>query len=81
MELGESGSLTSDYTTSYSNQDNMVLAQKQKYRSMEQDRKPRDKPTHIWSPSLINEARIYNGETTSSSISGAGKTGQLHVKE
>ena len=28
----------------------MVLAQKQKYRSMEQDRKPRDKPTHIWSP-------------------------------
>ena len=23
---------------------------KQKYRSMEQDRKPRDKPTHIWSP-------------------------------
>ena len=35
---------------SYSNQDNMVLAQKQKYRSMEQGRKPRDKPTHIWSP-------------------------------
>ena len=24
----------------------MVLAQKQKHRSMEQDRKPRDKPTH-----------------------------------
>ena len=35
---------------SYSNQDSMVLEQKQKYRSMEQDRKPRDKPTHIWSP-------------------------------
>ena len=35
---------------SYSNQDSMVLAQKQKYRSMEQDRKPRDKPMHIWSP-------------------------------
>ena len=35
---------------SYSNQDSMVPAQKQKYRSMEQDRKPRDKPTHIWSP-------------------------------
>ena len=32
---------------SCSHQDNMVLAQKQKYRSMEQDRKPRDKPTHI----------------------------------
>ena len=29
---------------SYSNQDSMVLAQKQEYRSMEQDRKPRGKP-------------------------------------
>ena len=37
---------------SYSNQDSMALAQKQKYRSTEQDRKPRDKPTHIWSPYL-----------------------------
>ena len=26
------------------------MAQKQKYRSMEQDGKPRDKPMHIWSP-------------------------------
>ena len=26
-------------------------------------------------------ARIYSGEKTASSISGAGKTGQLHVKE
>ena len=34
---------------SYSNQDSMVLTEKQKYRSMEQDRKPRDKPMHIWS--------------------------------
>ena len=31
--------------------------------------------------SLIKEARIYNGEKTASSLSGAGKTGQLHVKE
>ena len=37
---------------SYSSQDSMVLAQKQKYRAMEQNRKPRDKPTHIWSPYL-----------------------------
>ena len=37
---------------SYSNQDSMALAQKQKYSTMEQDRKPRDKPTHIWSPYL-----------------------------
>ena len=31
--------------------------------------------------SLTKEARIYNGEKTDSSVSGAGKTGQLHVKE
>ena len=66
---------------SYSNQDSMVLAQEQKYRSMEQDRKPRDKSTHMVTLFLIKEARIYNGENTASSISGAGKTGQLHVKE
>ena len=30
---------------------------------------------------MTNEAEIYNGEMTVSSISGAGKTGQLHVKE
>ena len=35
---------------SYSHQDSMVLAQKQKYRPMEQDRKPRNKPTHLWVP-------------------------------
>ena len=28
----------------------MVLAQKQKYRPMEQDRKPRNKPIHLWVP-------------------------------
>ena len=30
---------------------------------------------------LTKEARIYNGAMTASSINGAGKTGQLHVKE
>ena len=29
---------------------------------------------------MIKEARIYNGEKKASSISGAGKTGQLQVK-
>ena len=29
---------------------------------------------------MIKEARIYNGNKTVSSISSAGKTGQLHVK-
>ena len=30
---------------------------------------------------LTKDARIYNGAKTASSINGAGKTGQLHVKE
>ena len=32
---------------SYSHQDSMVLAQRQKYRSMEQNRKPRDKSMRL----------------------------------
>ena len=30
---------------------------------------------------LTKDARIYNGAKTTSSIDGAGKTGQLHIKE
>ena len=37
---------------SYSQQDSMVLAQRQKHRSMEQNRKPRDKSMHLWTPYL-----------------------------
>ena len=33
-------------------QSSMVLAQRQKYRSMEQNRKPRDKSMHLWIPYL-----------------------------
>ena len=29
---------------------------------------------------LTKEAKIYNGAKTASSINGAGKTGQLHLK-
>ena len=32
---------------SHGHQDSMVLRQRQKYRSMEQNRKPRDKSTHL----------------------------------
>ena len=31
--------------------------------------------------SLTNEAKVYNAEKILSSTTGAGKTGQLHVKE
>ena len=47
---------------SFSDQDSMVLAQKQKYRSMVQDRKPRDKPTHIRSPNLQQRRQEHTME-------------------
>ena len=57
-----------DFRLYYKATVSMVLAQRQKYRSMEQNRKPRD-------------TRIYNGKKTTSLTSGAGKTGQPPVKE
>ena len=67
---------------SYSHQDSMVLAQKQKYRPMEQGRKPRNKPMHLWVPYFWQRRQEYTMEKkTVSLINGAGKTGQLHVKE
>ena len=37
---------------------------------------------HLWVPYILTkETRIHNGAKTTSSISSAGKTGQLHVKE
>ena len=61
----------------------MVLAQKQKYRQMEQDREPRIKPMHLCMGTLFltKEAKINSGEKTISLTSGAGKTGQPLVKE
>ena len=44
---------------SYSHQDSMVLAQKQKYRAMEQDRKPRNKPMHLWIPYFWQRRQEY----------------------
>ena len=40
----------SDYTTKLQASRQYVLAQKQKYRPMEQDRKPRNKPMYLWVP-------------------------------
>ena len=44
---------------SHSYQDSMVLAQRQKYRSVEQNRKPRDKSTHLWTPYLWQRRQEY----------------------
>ena len=39
----------------------MVLAQKQKYRPMKEDRKPRNKPMHLWVHYFLTKEAIYNG--------------------
>ena len=51
-QLEESGYGLQAILQSYSHQDSIALAQNQKYRSMEQDRKPRNKPLHLWSINL-----------------------------
>ena len=40
----------------------LVLAQRQKYRSMEQNRKPRDKSAHLWTPYLSQRRLEYTME-------------------
>ena len=63
---------------SYSDQNSMVLAQKQKHRWVEQDRKLRNKPIYLWSViPLMKEVRIHNKEKAVSSISEAGKNSHL----
>ena len=66
---------------SYNHQNSMVLAQKQKYRPMEQDRKARNKPMHLWVPYFWQRRQEYAMGKRVSSINDAGKTGQLHEKE
>ena len=62
---------------SYHHQNSMVLAQKRTQRSMEQNRKPRNKHMFIWSINLCQKKQEY----MVSSKNCVGKTGQLPVKE
>jgi len=60
----------------------MVLAQRQKYRSVEQNRKSRDKSACLTDTLfLIKDEKIYNEKKTVSLKTGAGRTGQSCVKE
>ena len=47
---------------SYSYQDSIVLAQKEKYTSKEQDWNPRDKPMHLQAPYLWQKRQEYTME-------------------
>ena len=43
----------------YSHQDSIVLAQKQKYRLLEWNRKPRNKPMNLWVPYFWQRRQEY----------------------
>ena len=83
MELEESGSLTSDYTTKQQSSKPCGTGTKteiQIYTGIEEEaQNSNHAPTA--NQSMTKEARIYNGEKTACSLSGAGKTGQPHGKE
>ena len=71
MELEESTFLTSDYTAKLQSSRQYGTGTKTEIYINGKNRKP----------FLTKKARIYNGAKTASIISGAGNTGQLHVKE
>ena len=58
-----------------SHQDSMILAQKQTHRSMEQERKPRNRPTTIWSTNLQRSRKGYPTEKMSLQQMVLGKLG------
>ena len=82
MELEESTFLTSDYTTKLQSSRQYGTGTKTEIQT-NGTRQKAQKQTHAPMSTLFltKEARIYSGAKTASSINGAGKPGQLHVKE
>ena len=82
MELEESTFLTSDYTAKLLSLKQYGTGTKTETQT-NRTRQNAQRKTHTPTGTLFltREATIYNGEKLASEISGAGKTGQLHVKE
>ena len=81
MELEESDSLTSDYTTKLQSSRQYVLAQKQKSDQWNKIESLKITYVPMGTLSLTKEARIYSGEKIVSLVNGSGKTGQLCLKQ
>lgn len=64
---------------SYSNQQSEVLAQKQTYISVDQNKEPRNQATIIWAINLWKMKQEYTMGKCSWR-NGVGKTGQVHTK-
>jgi hypothetical protein len=72
---------TSNYTTSHSNKRNIVWAQKQTWRPVEQNRRPRNKTTQLQPSDLWQRSQKHTQEKDSLFNKCAGKTGYLHSED
>ena len=82
MDLEESGSWTSDYTTKQQSSKPHGTGTKTDIQVSGTGQKAQNYThTPTANESMTKEARIYNGEKTAPSTRGTGKTGQPHGKE
>ena len=73
--------MTSDYTTKLQSSGEYSTGAKQNTDQWNKIESSETNPCTMGTSFFTNEARMYNGAKTVSSINSAGKTGQLHVKE
>ena len=81
MELEESNSLTSDYTTKLESSRHGTDINNRNIGHWNRTGSPGISPEPMATVSIAQEARVHSEEKTASCVSGPGKTGQPHAKE